>query len=101
MRRVGPGARPIPGWPVSLAIEIGLRALAEDRAIDQWYDERRPGYGPLFRQKFDELLDRIVDHPNAYEAVNTRFRRACVRRFPIVVAYRVEIVGVRPLHAER
>ncbi len=88
-----------------LTIEIGPTALSEARAIAQWYDRRRPGYGPVFRQKFDELLDRIADHPNGYESVNARYRRAFVRRFPIVVIYRVwsdrvEIVGVRPMRTD-
>jgi plasmid stabilization system protein ParE len=91
---------------VKLTIEIGPRALCEARAIAQWYDRRRPGYGPVFRLKFDELLDRIADHPNGYESVNARYRRAFVRHFPIVVVYRVwsdrvEIIGVRPTQAER
>lgn len=86
-------------------LDIAPRALTEASAVSDWYEQRRPGYGRLFRHKFDELLDRIVVHPEAYEAINARYRRAFVHRFPILAVYRVwsdriEIVGVRPTRAD-
>lgn len=86
-------------------IELTERALAEAAAAAEWYESRRPGHGRAFRLEFDHALSSIADHPEGYQAINERFRRAFLRRFPFVVVYRilpdlVEITGVLPTRSD-
>ncbi len=80
---------------------LNAAALAEVRATARKYESLRPGYGSLFRQRVQECLRRIAEHPESYQRVDDRYRRALLRHFPFLIVYRitpvgVEVVGVLP-----
>ena len=63
-----------------------FRPQAEDEVLEvrHWYEARREGLGKEFAQAVDELVDRIVDNPLAYQLAHKETRRAVLSRFPKV-----------------
>lgn len=89
----------------SFTLSIHPRALGDAKSAAAWYEERRPGHGDRFRREVDHVLSRIHEHPESYQALNARYRRAFTRRFPFVVVYRVasdaiQVLGVMPTAAD-
>lgn len=86
-------------------LQVDPRALAEADSIARWYEEHRPGHGWRFRHEIDHVFARITEHPEGYQMLADRFRRAFTRRFPFVVIYRVttdqiQVIGVMPTRAD-
>ena len=84
-----------------MSLPIVLRAEAEaefDEAFD-FYDARRPGFGPEFVAEVQRVFDRVAAHPLICQVVFADVRKAVVRRFPYCVFYRphadqVEVIAV-------
>ncbi|MBL8879298.1 MAG: type II toxin-antitoxin system RelE/ParE family toxin [Phycisphaerales bacterium] len=61
---------------------------AEDiAAVCRSYDAKRPGLGDEFLVQLRRTLQHINDYPLSYQRLTGEFRRAQVRRFPLVVLY--------------
>lgn len=87
------------------SLVIDPAALADAHATAAWYEERRPGHGARFRSNLDFTFEQIAKHPELYQQMDHRFRRAFVRQFRCVVVYRVtpdaiQIIGVMPTRAD-
>ena len=85
--------------------QVVFRPEAEDEVFEvrQWYDARRSGLGKEFAQAVDELVDRIVENPLAYQRAYKETRRAVLSRFPYALYYRItddEIV-VQAVHGRQ
>lgn len=83
------------------SVRLNAAARAEARAAARTYESLRPGYGALFRQRLQECLARIAEHPESYQRVDDHYRRALLRHFPFLIVYRitpggVEVVSVWP-----
>ena len=91
----------MPASRVPDSVRLTDAALQDARAAARSYESLRPGYGELFGRRLHECLRRIAEHPESYQQVNARYRRALLRHFPFLVVYRlkpqgVEVVGVLP-----
>lgn len=85
-------------------LRISRVAFAEAQAAASWYESHRLGHAQRFREEFDRTLQRIARHPEAYQRLDGRFRRAFLQRFPFSVIYTVTqdsitILGVRSTKA--
>jgi hypothetical protein len=54
-----------------------------------WYNQVRAGLGSSLMLCFEEALNRVIDHPEAFPTVLPGVRRALIRRFPYGVFFRV------------
>ena len=86
------------------------RLVAEPRAdLDiaaayQWYETERAGLGLEFLGQLGTAYDRIVSDPLRYRELESRIRRALLRRFPYAVYFAVEsdvVVVLAVLHVSR
>ena len=71
-----------------------LRLTAEaELDLDEahaWYLEQRPGLGGQFLRAVDASIGAILRHPEAYQLVDRKMRRALLRRFPMPSSSRWE-----------
>jgi plasmid stabilization system protein ParE len=85
--------------------QVVFRPEAEDEvlATRAWYEARRSGLGKEFAQAVDELVNRIVDAPMAYQRAHGDTRRAVLSRFPYAVYYRLagEDIVVLAVHGRQ
>lgn len=69
-----------------------------------WYSKQRPGLGGQFLRAVDSSFKAIRRHPEAYQLVDRKMRRALLRRFPYGVFFEVaetEIVVYAVFHCAR
>jgi len=74
-----------------------LRAIA-------YYDDLAAGLGIDFAAEVHDVVQRIVDLPNAWPEIKRGIRRCMVRRFPFGIVYAVrseEIVVLAVMHLHR
>lgn len=82
---------------MSLPIIFRPEARAEfDEAYD-WYEGQRPGWGEVFAEQVQRVLDRIAAMPQVHAKVFGDIRKAVVARLPFCVYYREEASCVRVL----
>jgi plasmid stabilization system protein ParE len=75
--------------------------LAEAHA---WYSAQRRPLGREFLRAVDRCISAIRRHPDAYQRVDHRMRRALLRRFPYAVFFEVlggEIIVYAVFHGAR
>ena len=68
-------------------LRLTASAKADVSSAYGWYEERQVGLGESFSLSVQALLSTISRRPNGFPAVDDRFRRAVVRRFPFVIVY--------------
>ena len=59
-----------------------------------WYVDRRPPLGRQFLRAVDTCVTAIRHHPEGYQLVDRKMRRALLRRFPYAVFFEVERAGI-------
>lgn len=71
---------------------LQVRAEAEEDLLQAcaWYASRKLGLGNRLLDATDQLLERIVAHPEQWAAGYRAVRRAKVPRFPYVVYFLIE-----------
>jgi toxin ParE1/3/4 len=84
--------------------QVVFRPEAEDEvlATRAWYEARRSGLGKEFAQAVNEMVNRLVETPTAYQRAHGETRRA-VSRFPYAVYYRLsgEDIVVLAVHGRQ
>lgn len=60
-----------------------------DEAVD-WYETQRGGLGDRFKAAVRAALTAIEERPNSFPAVDDRYRRALVAKFPYTIYFRIE-----------
>lgn len=68
-----------------------LRAAEEDleRAY-RYYEGLRVGLGDEMIEEFRRGVERIILHPNAWQALDAVYRRYRIGRFPFGIVYRAD-----------
>lgn len=72
-------------------MNVSMLAQAEaelEEAFD-YYQLQRPGLGLELLDEFRRGVDRIVEFPNAWQALDDLYRRYRLRRFPYGIVYRI------------
>jgi plasmid stabilization system protein ParE len=77
-------------------VEIWLHPAAEDEAneIYDWYFDRSPVAAASFRVQLDRTIALIAEAPTRPALYRYGARRMKMRRFPVLVVYRVLEDGV-------
>lgn len=71
---------------------VTMRAAADadlEEAFDH-YESLRSGLGDEFLVEFRRAIDRILQFPNGWQALDAEYRRYRMHRFPYGVIYRVD-----------
>jgi len=72
-----------------------LPEVEEDIFIGfSWYEEKALGLGEEFKRMFYSCVAEIARNPFLYPKVDGEFRRCLLRRFPYVIYFIVEEIGV-------
>ncbi len=72
-----------------------LSVAAEDLAAAvSYYEEQSSGLGDRFLDEFEATVQRILHHPEAWQAVSANQRRCLFRRFPFALLYAREGAGI-------
>ena len=72
---------------------IAVTTSAADGDLDDafdYYEAIRAGLGDEFLIEFRRAVDRILEHPNAWQKMNERNRRCQLHRFPYGVMYHLD-----------
>ena len=71
----------------SRAVRLHPLAAEEAVAADAWYYSRNPKVAAAFRIELSAAIEGIAEAPERWPAVQGRFRRYLLRRFPFSVVY--------------
>jgi toxin ParE1/3/4 len=71
-----------------------------------YYESLRAGLGHDFIHEFRRAVERMLEHPNAWQPLDETYRRCRLHRFPYGVVYRYEattdeIVIIAVMHLSR
>lgn len=59
-----------------------------------YYEKQKAGLGVEFAQEIADTIQRILDHPEAWEKLSKNTRRCKTKRFPYGIIYSVQNEGV-------
>jgi len=79
-------------------------ASSEYREAAAFYEEHRPGLGVAFTLEVEATIDRILESPNRWRAIEQDVRRCLTHKFPYGVLYTIEpdsILIVAVMHLRR
>lgn len=84
---------------MTLPVHLAPAATADVRVACRWLDDVRPSLGDELLAELDRLVASISQNPKMYETAYRGCRRAVLRRFDYVLAYRVlsdriEVLGL-------
>lgn len=65
-----------------------------ERAFD-YYESQRLGLGIEMLEEFRHGVERILEHPSAWQAMDETYRRYRLHRFPYGIVYRPELEAER------
>ncbi len=72
---------------IAILLEAAERDLVD--AYD-YYDAVRDGLGAELAEEFRKGIDRIIQNPNGWQALDNKYRRYRLHRFPYGIVYRIE-----------
>ena len=75
---------------MSYELVIQSEAVIDIQKVFEWYEERRAGLGYEFIEEIEEGLGRLSRNPQHYTAINQKYRRVVIRRFPYLIVYEIE-----------
>ncbi len=87
-------------------MNVNFLSVAEREYFEaiEYYNQEQPGLGFEFAAEVDSVIQRILEHPEAWAPISPRIRRCRVSRFPYGILYHYkeeEIVVVGVMHMRR
>lgn len=79
---------------MNFIVKVQLEATLDLQKAFDWYEIQQPGLGYEFIEEVENGFKKICSHPEYYKAVNERFRRIKISRFPYLIIYEVENITV-------
>ena len=74
-------------------VRLTSEAEADLTEAYAWYRDRGADLGEAFLRSFDQVVDVLATHPEAFPTVHRSVRRALMHRFPYCVFYFVDVHG--------
>ena len=87
-----------------MRVRFRLEAAQDVEGARAWYDEQQGGLGDAFAASLEDVIELIVEFPEAFPEIAVGHRRALLHRFPYAVYYRLagELIDVLAcLHTSR
>lgn len=79
---------------MNFIVKVQLEATLDLQKAFDWYEIQQHGLGYEFIEEVENGFKKICSHPEYYKAVNERFRRIKISRFPYLIIYEVENIIV-------
>lgn len=88
---------------MSYNLVLQSEAVIDIQEAFEWYEKQQEGLGFDFIDEIESGYLKISKHPLHYTAINARFRRLKINRFPYLIIYEIEnntviINSVRHIH---
>ncbi len=68
-----------------MRVRFRLEAARDVEGARAWYDEQRSGLGDAFAASLEDVIQLIVEFPEAFPEIAVSHRRALLHRFPYAV----------------
>jgi hypothetical protein len=79
---------------MSFSLVVQSEAIFDIQQAFEWYESRKTGLGFDFIEEVESVYEKITNHPFHYVAVNERFRRIKINRFPYILVYEIEDTAI-------
>lgn len=79
---------------MNFILKVQLEATLDLQEAFDWYEIQQPGLGYEFIAEVENGFKKICSHPEYFKAINERFRRIKISRFPYLIIYEVENITV-------
>ena len=73
-----------------MSVTVRPAAEADLEQAHTFYESQRPGLGDEFLTEFRRAIDRILQHPRAWQPLDAEYRHCRLHRFPYGVIYRID-----------
>lgn len=71
-------------------LEVQSEAIIEIQKAFEWYEGQRAGLGYEFIEEIESGFERLCKNPQHYTAINQKYRRLRIKRFPYMIIYEIE-----------
>lgn len=75
---------------MSYTLQVQSEAIIDIQEAFEWYEAQQPGLGYDLIEEIESGYEKLSNHPLHYTAINERFRRLKVNRFPYLIVYEIE-----------
>ena len=75
---------------MSYGLVLQSEAILDIQVAFDWYETQKAGLGFEFLDELEIAQNKICNHPKYYFAINERFRRLKINRFPYLIVYEIE-----------
>lgn len=75
---------------MSYRLVIQAEATFDIQEAFEWYEKQNPGLGYRLLNEIEIGLSKLSDHPQNYTAINEKYRRFKINRFPFLLIYEIE-----------
>ena len=65
-------------------------AIVDIQKAFEWYEHRTAGLGFEFIEEIEEGFERVSKHPHHYSAINRKYRKLRINRFPYLIVFEIE-----------
>ncbi len=79
---------------MSFNLVLQSEAVIDIQEAFEWYEGQKPELGLEFITEIKEGFEKICNHPLYYSAINNRFRRLKINRFPYLIVYELDELSV-------
>ena len=79
---------------MSFNLVLQSEAVIDIQEAFEWYEGQKSGLGLEFKTEIKEGFEKICNHQLYYSAINNRFRRLKINRFPYLIVYELDELSV-------
>jgi toxin ParE1/3/4 len=86
------------------SLKLQAEAIIDLQEAFEWYENKSFGLGFEFIEEVQSAYEKICNHPQHYSAVNNRYRKLKINRFPYLIIFEIEnanVIVVSVLHTSK
>jgi plasmid stabilization system protein ParE len=78
-----------------MILSLALKEEARQDILDaaKWYGEKQSGIDEKFIAAVEEVLNRILKHPETGRKIYKTFRQTLLKKFPYVIVYEIDFTS--------
>lgn len=65
-------------------------AIIDIQKAFEWYEHRTSGLGYEFIGEMEDGFERLSKNPQHYSAINRKYRKLRIKRFPYLIVFEIE-----------
>ena len=75
---------------MSYELVLQSEAIIDIQKAFEWYENRAAGLGYEFIGEIEEGFERLSKNPQHYSAINQKYRKHRINRFPYLIVFEIE-----------